>query len=45
MKTGGVPESLPNTAPGRDEIISGLEQAALLKRTAQLADVGNVAAS
>ncbi|WP_201373370.1 hypothetical protein [Ktedonobacter robiniae] len=30
MKTGGVPESLPNTAPGRDEIISGLEQATLL---------------
>ncbi len=29
---------------GREEIIAGLEQPTLLKRTATLADVGNVAA-
>ena len=44
MKTGGVPESLPDTFTGRDEITAGIEQAALLKRAATLADVGNVAA-
>ncbi len=44
IKTGGVPESLPDTVPDRDEIITGLEQTPLLKRTAQLSDVGNVAA-
>jgi len=32
------------TVAERDEIIAGLEQATLLKRTAQLSDVGNVAA-
>src|SRR2546429_4598464 len=42
MKTGGVPESLPASFIERDEIIAGLEQASLLKRTATLADVGNV---
>lgn len=40
----GVPESLPDTVAGRDEIIAGIQQAALLNRTATLADVGNVAA-
>jgi 3-oxoacyl-[acyl-carrier protein] reductase len=44
LKTGGVPESLPDTETGRAEIIAGIEQATLLKRTATLADVGNVAA-
>lgn len=44
LKTGGVPETLPDTIPGRDAIIAGLQQAALLPRTATLADVGNVAA-
>jgi NAD(P)-dependent dehydrogenase (short-subunit alcohol dehydrogenase family) len=44
LKTGGVPESLPATIVGREEIIAGLEQPTLLKRTATLADVGNVAA-
>lgn len=44
LKTGGIPETLPATFPGRDDIIEGIEQAALLKRTATLADVGNVAA-
>jgi len=44
VKTGGVPETLPDTVAGREEIIAGLQQAALLNRTATLADVGNVAA-
>jgi NAD(P)-dependent dehydrogenase (short-subunit alcohol dehydrogenase family) len=46
LKTGGVPESLPDTMAEqlRDEITAGLQQAALLNRTATLADVGNVAA-
>jgi 3-oxoacyl-[acyl-carrier protein] reductase len=44
LKTGGIPETLPDTEPGRDEIIAGIQQAALLNRAATLADVGNVAA-
>jgi NAD(P)-dependent dehydrogenase (short-subunit alcohol dehydrogenase family) len=44
LKTGGVPETLPDTFPGRDDIIAGIQQAALLNRTATLGDVGNVAA-
>ncbi len=44
LKTGGIPETLPEDFEGRDEIIQGIQQAALLKRTATLADVGNVAA-
>jgi 3-oxoacyl-[acyl-carrier protein] reductase len=43
MKTGGVPETLPDGFPGRDDIVAGIERAALLNRTATLADVGNVA--
>jgi 3-oxoacyl-[acyl-carrier protein] reductase len=44
LKTGGVPESIPEDEPGREEITASLEQVALLNRTATLADVGNVAA-
>jgi 3-oxoacyl-[acyl-carrier protein] reductase len=44
LKTGGVPESMPDDEPGREEIVAGLEQATLLNRTATLADVGSVAA-
>lgn len=44
LNTGGVTETLPLDFPGRDKIIASIEQAALLKRTATLADVGNVAA-
>lgn len=44
LKTGGITETLPDDVPGRAEIIAGIEQAAMLKRTATLADVGNVAA-
>jgi NAD(P)-dependent dehydrogenase (short-subunit alcohol dehydrogenase family) len=44
LKTGGIPESIPAIFPGRDEIIAQLLPPTLLKRTATLADVGNVAA-
>jgi NAD(P)-dependent dehydrogenase (short-subunit alcohol dehydrogenase family) len=44
LKSGGVPESMPEDEPGREEIIASLEEPTLLKRTATLADVGNVAA-
>ncbi|MBE7556279.1 MAG: SDR family oxidoreductase [Anaerolineales bacterium] len=45
LKTGGIIETLPaDDFPGRDEIIAGIQQAALLNWTATLADVGNVAA-
>ena len=44
LKTGGVPESLPDTFAGRDEITAGIQQATLRNRMATLADVGNVAA-
>lgn len=44
IKTGGIAETLPGTIPGRDEIVAGLEQAALLPWTATLNDVGTVAA-
>jgi 3-oxoacyl-[acyl-carrier protein] reductase len=44
LKTGGVPESIDETVPERDEIAAGIRQASLLKRAATLSDVGNVAA-
>jgi len=44
LKTGGVPESLPDTIPGREAIIADIQQTTLLNRAATLADVGNVAA-
>jgi 3-oxoacyl-[acyl-carrier protein] reductase len=44
LKTGGVPESLPDTFAGKDEIASRIQKATLLNRAATLADVGNVAA-
>jgi len=44
LKTGGIPESIPDTAPERDAISASIQQATLLNRTATLADVGNVAA-
>jgi 3-oxoacyl-[acyl-carrier protein] reductase len=44
LKSGGVPESLPDGFPGAAAIVASLEEAALLPRTATLADVGNVAA-
>ena len=44
LKTGGIPESIPEGFPGRDEIINNLLPSTLPNRTATLADVGNVAA-
>lgn len=44
LKTGGITDSIPDSFSGRDEIVSSIQQAALLNRTATLADVGNVAA-
>lgn len=44
LKTGGVPESISDTFPEKDEIAAGIQKATLLNRTATLADVGNVAA-
>ncbi|MGH2584342.1 MAG: SDR family NAD(P)-dependent oxidoreductase [Dehalococcoidia bacterium] len=44
LKTGGVPESIPETDAARAEIVAGMQEQTLLKRTATLADVGNVAA-
>lgn len=44
LKTGGIPESIPADAPWRDELAESLREPTLLKRTASLADVGNVAA-
>lgn len=44
LKSGGVPESMPTDFAGAEEIAASLDAAALLPRTATLADVGNVAA-
>jgi len=44
LKTGGVPESISDTFPEKDEITAGIQKANLLNRAATLADVGNVAA-
>jgi NAD(P)-dependent dehydrogenase (short-subunit alcohol dehydrogenase family) len=44
LKTGGIPESIPDNATGMEEIIASIREATLLKRAATLADVGNVAA-
>ncbi|HEX9331352.1 MAG TPA: SDR family oxidoreductase [Anaerolineales bacterium] len=44
LKTGGIPESIPDTNPEKDNIINNLLPSTLLKRAATLADVGNVAA-
>jgi 3-oxoacyl-[acyl-carrier protein] reductase len=44
IKTGGIPESIPAELPEREAIINQLLPFTLLKRSATLADVGNVAA-
>jgi 3-oxoacyl-[acyl-carrier protein] reductase len=44
LRTGGVPESLPEGFDGREAIIEGMERATMLGRAATLEDVGNVAA-
>lgn len=44
LKTGGIPESIPEGFPGRAEIEAGIVQSTLLGRAATLEDVGRVAA-
>jgi NAD(P)-dependent dehydrogenase (short-subunit alcohol dehydrogenase family) len=44
LRTGGVPESIPESYDGRERITEMLEGATLLGRTATFEDVGNVAA-
>jgi 3-oxoacyl-[acyl-carrier protein] reductase len=44
LRTGGVPESIPEGFAGRDAIVRSLEDMTMLGRTATLADVGEVAA-
>ena len=44
LRTGGVPESLPQEFEGRDAIVEAMEQSTLLGRAATLEDVGNAAA-
>jgi 3-oxoacyl-[acyl-carrier protein] reductase len=43
MVTGGIIETIPWQAEGREEILAEIAKAAHLNRTATLADVGNVA--
>ncbi len=44
LRTGGIPETIPEGFERRDAIVSGIEGSTLLGRAATLADVGNVAA-
>lgn len=44
LQTGGVAETIPEEFEGRDELVASLIEPTLLKRTATLEDVGNVAA-
>jgi 3-oxoacyl-[acyl-carrier protein] reductase len=43
LRTGGIPESLPEGFEGRDEIVADMQRSTLLGRAATLEDVGNVA--
>lgn len=44
LRSGGVPESIPDSVAARDRIAAGIEQATMLGRAATLEDVGRVAA-
>jgi 3-oxoacyl-[acyl-carrier protein] reductase len=44
LRTGGIPESIPEDFEGRDRIAQAIADATLLGRAATLEDVGNVAA-
>ncbi len=44
LRTGGVPETIPQGMEGREALVEGLEKMTLLGRTATLEDVGDVAA-
>jgi 3-oxoacyl-[acyl-carrier protein] reductase len=44
LRTGGVPESLPESFEGREAIVEGMVEPTMLGRAATLDDVGHVAA-
>jgi 3-oxoacyl-[acyl-carrier protein] reductase len=44
LRTGGVPETIPEGFDGREAITEGIEKQTMLGRAATLEDVGNVAA-
>jgi enoyl-[acyl-carrier-protein] reductase (NADH) len=44
LRTGGIPESLPEGIGGRERIVESIEGPTMLGRAATLEDVGNVAA-
>jgi 3-oxoacyl-[acyl-carrier protein] reductase len=44
LQTGGVPETIPESFAGREQITEGIAGSTILKRAATLKDVGNVAA-
>lgn len=44
LRTGGIPDSIPEGFDGRDRIVAGIEGATLLGRAATFEDVGDVAA-
>jgi 3-oxoacyl-[acyl-carrier protein] reductase len=44
LRTGGVPESIPEGVEGRETIASAIDKLTMLGRAATLEDVGNVAA-
>jgi NAD(P)-dependent dehydrogenase (short-subunit alcohol dehydrogenase family) len=44
LRTGGVPESIPEGFDGREAIVEGIEKQTMLGRAATFEDVGNVAA-
>jgi 3-oxoacyl-[acyl-carrier protein] reductase len=44
LRTGGVPDSMPEGLEGRETIASGIEKLTMLGRAATLEDVGDVAA-
>jgi enoyl-[acyl-carrier-protein] reductase (NADH) len=44
LHTGGIPETIPASEPGREAITGMIVGRTMLGRAANLADVGNVAA-
>jgi 3-oxoacyl-[acyl-carrier protein] reductase len=44
LQTGGIPETIPDSFDGREEITEGIVDSTMLGRAATLEDVGNVAA-
>jgi hypothetical protein len=45
LRTGGIPETLPQGFDGRDQIVASIENATVLGRAASPEDVGNAACS